>query len=367
MNIFIVDDSNDKIANVISCIREISPDFLIDSAFNYINAIKKLSINKYDLLISDLVIPIRENEIPVEDGGYKLINEIDRISNIQSPNYIVGLTQYPELKHKFSNIWNVLTYSSSNDDWKTVLRKIIQHINKTTSCNSQIILEKKPTIFFEGHTDEKIFKEAIKIFNPDIESKIIFKSENSAGANWVARQILVWAFSLLKDANKNYIKCVGILDCDNAGKSANMDINRKIDSTSAESTTFRIFKLKTNYARDLIPLYQKGVNIPITLEEMFNPNLWNYAEKEGWLELRQNPDSFLSDPKGWDKYNVTLKDHIASLGLNVNEQIYLNKFKDECKDDFCNYIIGLNDSDKKNALINFKKLIEDIKEYLISK
>lgn len=364
MKILIVDDSIDKIANILSVINENSTEFQVDSVIDNISAQKKLSEQKYDLLISDLLLPIRENEAPIEDGGFRLIKEIDRNHRIKSPNYIVGLTQYDQHRDKFPDIWNVLTYSSNSDDWKICLVDIIKHIIKAGVHSDIPIPAKKPTIFFEGCTDKIIFREAIRIFYPDLETKIDLKAEKSAGVSWVVRQIVIWAFSLSRGPNGKYIKSVGLLDGDNAGNKGNEEINRIINISSAGSNTFKIFKLSTDYARNLIPLYIKGLNIPITLEEMFPPEYWKVASQKKWLEIRQKPDMLLDDPKKWNKYEMSLQEYLKSLSLSEDEEIYLYKFKNEAKENFCTYITSLEKIEKEAAFLNFKKLIEEISNYL---
>ena len=63
---------------------------------------------------------------------------------------------------------------------------------------------------------------------------------------------------------------------------------------------------------------------------------WKKALDNGWLEKRNEPDTLLKDPKKWDKMNVSLKDHITSLGLSDEEKIYFKKYRMENKGDFTN-------------------------------
>jgi len=58
----------------------------------------------------------------------------------------------------------------------------------------------------------------------------------------------------------------------------------------------------------LIPLFQKGVIIPVTLEELFKSHLWKFALEKGWIETRSNPEEILKNPKSWEKYNQSFKD-----------------------------------------------------------
>lgn len=361
MDILIVDDSNDKIANIISVIREISPNFNIDTVIDSISAQRKLIEKKYDLLIVDLLLPLRQNEEPIIDGGKNLVLELERNSKLKSPNYIIGITQYQEQTNNFSNIWNVLHYSPSSFEWKNILKRIISHITRATLNTLEKPEIKKPTIFVEGKSDEIIILEAIRLFYPDLESKVFIKSERSAGASWVARQIIIWGSSLTKDNNEKYIKAVGLLDGDQAGNNAKEEINRVITSTSAGSQTFKVIQLSPSYARELISHYKKGIKIPICLEEMLPINYWKIAESKGWLENSQNTNFLLDDPKGWDKMNHSLSSHLFSLGLTNDEMIYLKRFTIQGKEESTKYIASLPNDEKKDLLKNFDNLIKQIK------
>lgn len=365
MNILIVDDSNDKIVSIVSTIREISETFNVETVIDNISAQKKLIERKYDLLVVDLLLPLRKDEAPIVEGGLNLINEIQRVNRIKSPTYIVGITQYEEYSSSFPSIWNVLHYSPSSSEWKFKLKQIIEHILKSNAHSSEEVKIRKPTIYLEGLSDESVFRQAVKIFCPELDSKIIIKSERGSGASWVARQIIIWGHSLHCNNNGDeYLKAVGLLDGDQAGNEAKSEVNRKIEPSSASSKTYKIFQLSPSYARELIPLCKKGINIPVTLEEMFPVKLWEIAKSKDWLESRQDPDSLLSDPRGWDKMKMSLGEHLSSLGLSKIESIYLEKFKLSSKEDFVKFILSLPFDEQKEALKNFDPLIQDIANYL---
>ena len=365
MNILIVDDSNDKIAKIVSVIRSISEGFSVDTVVNAFDAFHKLTDNKYDLLLVDLLLPQRKGDEPMPDGGKNIIKEIERADRYKSPDYIIGITQYADHISNFSNIWNTLHYAPETVEWQEKLTQIIGHVEKAKRHRSVEVEIKRPTIFLEGEIDKKVLMEAIRFFAPGLESQISLRTEKSAGASWVARQIIIWAHSLAKDENKSYIKAIGLVDRDQAGNDAKVEVNRKVDSASAGAATFRMFQLTPTQGRNLIPLYQKGVNIPVTLEELFEPSYWKMAESNGWLEDRIDGDALLNDPKGWNKRKDSLDEHFASLGLAEDERVYLKKFKTQNKDDFAKLILGLPENERKAALKNFEPLIKEMEDYLL--
>lgn len=363
IDILIVDDSNDKVANILKVIRELSNDLYVDIAIDFISAQTQLISKQYDLLILDINLPIRNGEEPSLETGKNLLSEINRKSSIKSPFYIISLSQFSEECKDLSSIWQTINYKAESNEWNKPISDIIKHIIKC-GYKQNGSAETKPTIFVEGKTDEIILKEAIRIFRPELIEKISIRSETNAGASWVARQIIVWAHSLRKKGN--YIKAIGILDGDFAGKKATEEVNRVVKDDSAESQTFKLIKLNPSYARHIIPIKQKGLDLPITLEEMFSISAWEYAKNQSWLEQRSNAESILTNPERWNKYELSLKDYLQTIGLTNEESLFLNCVKAEFKEDFVKYILNLDETNKKIALDSFKKLIDDISGYILN-
>lgn len=362
IDILIVDDSNDKVANILKVIRELSSNIYIDIAIDFISAQKKLVSKQYDLLILDINLPVRYGEEPNLETGKNLLSEINRKSSLKSPFFIISVSQYSEECKDLSSIWQTVNYTPESNDWKNPIIEIIKHIIKCGFKQNSIV-NIKPTLFLEGKTDELIIREAIKLFKPDLIDQIEIRSEKNAGASWVARQIIVWSHSLRKETN--YIKAIGLLDDDIAGKLSVDEVKRVVKNDSAESKTFRLFKLTPSYARHIIPIRRKGLELPITLEEMFTISIWKHAKTQAWLEPRTNAESLLTNPERWNKFDLSLKDHLETIDLTEEERLYLHCFKDDCKEDIAKYILSLSQEDRIVALKCFKKLVNDISEYLL--
>ena len=249
-----------------------------------------------------------------------------------------------------------------DESWSNHLKDILNHIDRSKRVESPTKLV-KPSVFVEGNSDKEILLEAFNLFKPEYLDKLEIKSERSAGANWVANQIVTWAYS--HHSNKGIkLKSVGLLDGDEAGKFASDEVNRVVKNGSAGAKSFQIIKLKPDYAKDLIPLYQKGLTIPITLEELYSKSFWEFAEKEGWLEPRGSSNLFLQDPKGWDKRTQSLNQFISSMELNSYQNRYLKSFKLTYKAKAVKNILLRKEKDKIEILRNVEGLIEDIIKYL---
>jgi CheY-like chemotaxis protein len=361
ISILVVDDDIDKVAKILTAIRDKFDDFTIETAIDSVTAQRKLVLTKFDIVILDLNLPYRNGDKPDSDGGKILLGEINRNNRIKSPNYIIGLTQYLSLSNDFSKIWNVIEYDPVSNTWNDPLLDIIKHSIKAKKNNS-LPSTSTETIFVEGETDKRVILDAIKFFYPYLLDKVVVK--NSVGASFVARDIIIWGKSLKKNTDKKYIKAVALLDGDEAGKDSKKEIERVITEGSAESKTFKIIQLNKKFANHLIPLYAKGLKIPVTLEELFTSKYWSYAESKGWLEKRNNIDDLMEDPRAWDKFNVSLKEYVSSLNFSEDEFRYFSKFKTENKEDFCKYLVSLDPPDKEKAYCNVKILLESALESL---
>jgi len=361
INILLVDDSNDKVANIIKVIREISEKITVDVAIDFVTAQQYLISSHYDLLVLDINLPIRVGEEPSLESGKNLLSEINRKTNIQSPYFIISLTQYSEECSSISDVWQTVKYSPENVDWKSPITNLIKHIVKCGVSESKVSII-KPTIYLEGKTDEKLLAEAIRIFKPELADKVTLRSEKSAGASWVARQVIVWSYSLKRDGAE-YIKAIGLLDGDMAGKQAQDEINRVVKNDSAESKTFKTLRLSPTYARHIIPIKQKGLDLPVTLEEMFTSEIWLHAKQNSWLDFRTNSEQLLTNPSKWNNYGISLKDYLLTLGLTEGENLYLLCFKDECKEELVKHIFSLQPDQRKIALSCFEKLVAEISDY----
>ncbi|HQQ97969.1 MAG TPA: response regulator [Cyclobacteriaceae bacterium] len=228
MKILIVDDDNSKIAHIVSEIHGAYEDLQIETEIDITGAIKRVSQTKFDLLIADLLLPVRAGQSPDEQGGLRLVQEINRNKNLKSPNFIIGVTQYEEARTKFPLMWNVLVYSPSKNEWRDSLKELIHHIVKSSKSKADLDQPHLPTIYVEGKTDAVIFEETLRIFFPELVNRLRIQSEG--GANLVIKKLIVWAFTLSRGSNGHYVKAIGLLDGDNASDEAKIEFFKHVNS-----------------------------------------------------------------------------------------------------------------------------------------
>jgi CheY-like chemotaxis protein len=362
ISILIADDDLNKISVIIKTIKEkFSGALMINQASCVQEAIEYLQKKEYHLLITDLQMPLRNGDAPDDSGGKTLLKNIYRArTNVNVPMYIIGLTQFDELKTNFKGAWQVWSYDSSIENWKIDLRDLIHHISLV---KSKILVHKIETLFVEGATDRKIIECTIKNYYADYEDKIYIESISyGGGAAWITRKLHIWAKSLtLKNNSDIYLKAIGIFDDDDAGRVAIGKIRRDIPCGTADSKTFHIKKNCYKYSPLLKSIKSKGIIIPTTLEELISIDCWNQANEKGWL-IKRDLSKIEIETSKINVSKVDLNDKILNeLGFTIDERlIILNKLEDKFKSSFCN----LACTEKPDVLINISYQLKDIFETL---
>ncbi|MBE1291013.1 MAG: response regulator [Rhodobacteraceae bacterium] len=142
MKILLVEDDPQKARNIANTLAEagIDPDKSIDMAVNGAQALELLRTNNYQLLILDLLLPMRLQEEPSPDGGKRLLEAIVRQPDILRPEHIVGLTASEEAKKLSQNefgrgLWTIARYGHDTVEWKDSLTERARYILARQSSN----------------------------------------------------------------------------------------------------------------------------------------------------------------------------------------------------------------------------------------
>ncbi|WP_437918750.1 hypothetical protein [Sphingobacterium sp. LRF_L2] len=105
-------------------------------AGSQIEALNRLAETKFNLLILDMILPLRAGDNALEpDGGQNVIDELDtNYLDYLMPDHIIALTEYEDAKSKFENYnIEVVTFKFDNKNlaWETgVLRTLGRLIRK---------------------------------------------------------------------------------------------------------------------------------------------------------------------------------------------------------------------------------------------
>lgn len=363
ISILIVDDDLNKISSIISAIKEsISETLSINQASSVQEAIEHLQNKEFHLLITDLRMPIKHDDFPNDEGGQALVKSLYRKkTKANIPMYIVGLTQFMELKEDLKSVWKVWHYDGSQENWKNSLRDLIYHISLV---KSRIGVEKIETLFVEGTTDKKIIKSTINKFYPE-KSKLLFIDtiQYGGGASWVERQLFIWGKLLaIKQNTTEYLKAVGLFDDDKAGRDSINKVRSLIEINTAESKTFYIRKCSAKYSPILKSIKKKGITFPTVIEDLLSESFWKKSRDKGWLEKR-NLDNIVVNKEIINlKKNIEINEEtLEKYGFTSLERlVIIYKINDNFKKPFSNLIL----ESERDLLLPIKYLIDDFLDSL---
>jgi nucleoside phosphorylase len=136
MKILIVEDNPSKATRVEACLLSVkgvhSED--VDLVKSVRSARMRLNQSSYDLIIIDIVLPMRDDGEPRLDGGALLLEELtDNLGPYHIPSHVVGLTAfedaYADTLGKFSKrLLTLVRYSPAEESWANALKARVRHI-----------------------------------------------------------------------------------------------------------------------------------------------------------------------------------------------------------------------------------------------
>lgn len=150
------------------------------------------------------------------------------------------------------------------------------------NANEIIENDKLPALFVEGKSDHIIFKAIIEQIDKNHLKKIklVEPPISGAGAGYVADHLIAWNFTQKHMPMDNRLKAYGVLDNDEAGKTARKNISKLVKKHDLISS---IVLPKTEI---VIEASKKGVLMQTTLEELYPVGWWEHAVLQGWLKDR---------------------------------------------------------------------------------
>lgn len=106
------------------------------------SGLNKLKSQKFNVIILDLNVPIRDPNKPVENGGITFLEKlIKNPSKYIKPNQIIGLTSFPNLVDTYESRFSALDFSLRNfeqSEWKSTLKSRVLWDLDTKSTKERI-------------------------------------------------------------------------------------------------------------------------------------------------------------------------------------------------------------------------------------
>jgi nucleoside phosphorylase/CheY-like chemotaxis protein len=137
VRILIVDDQAKKYQRLIEALGALEVDRTdIDIVSCASEARQKLEMNNYQLMVLDLVLPLRPEEYPELQHSIDLILEIVHSGELLKPGFIVGITADREAAEKASPVfkemlWTLIPFSEDNDDWISQLVNCVSYLRES--------------------------------------------------------------------------------------------------------------------------------------------------------------------------------------------------------------------------------------------
>jgi nucleoside phosphorylase/DNA-binding NarL/FixJ family response regulator len=101
-------------------------------ARDIVSAKSLLATTAFDVLLLDLVVPMRSGEIPARDGGARLLRELLSNYSLKRPKFVVGITAYREIGAQqrdlfAAHLFGLIIYDNAGSRWRSSLRNVMGH------------------------------------------------------------------------------------------------------------------------------------------------------------------------------------------------------------------------------------------------
>jgi CheY-like chemotaxis protein len=99
----------------------------------------RLERTQYDLMVLDILIPLRNAEEPNERAAIDLLTEVVVSEGFYKPGHIVGLTSdastADRVNPNFSEyLWTIVRYSPTNDSWAGQITACVEYLAKKAAA-----------------------------------------------------------------------------------------------------------------------------------------------------------------------------------------------------------------------------------------
>jgi nucleoside phosphorylase/CheY-like chemotaxis protein len=142
MKILIVEDIKSKRDSIKKVLSEAVPDCEIHIAKSFLSASSLLEQVDFELLVLDLVLPLRDDGVPSQDSGIDLLTEIFEGINLKSPNHIICISAHKEAIEKLgdatrTHLVHCIEYLESDTGWACSLAsKAVYALKRVRSTNT---------------------------------------------------------------------------------------------------------------------------------------------------------------------------------------------------------------------------------------
>lgn len=147
MHVLLIDDDESKINRLKSFLIEqgIEENNLL-VAEDAADARRKLQNSQIDLMLIDVLLPVRKGAAPNANSSIDLLKQIIEDEVLPAPSHILGVTASEETLNEFDSefkglVTNVLHVSPDQDHWKALLKGYVVRLLRAESENNSYIYD----------------------------------------------------------------------------------------------------------------------------------------------------------------------------------------------------------------------------------
>lgn len=139
IQILVVDDNSLRVAHI----KELMNDLKVEHSHitftsSIIEAKNALLEKQFDVMLLDLVLPMRKDSNPLNTGGHELLREIVQIKKYNLPHHVLVISEYDNALDDLVGISNELAftaikYEACCDEWKSRLKNFLGQILRVES------------------------------------------------------------------------------------------------------------------------------------------------------------------------------------------------------------------------------------------
>lgn len=132
IQILVVDDNSLRVNHIKELMKDLKVEpTQITFTSSIIEAKNALLEKQFDVMLLDLVLPMRKESPPLNSGGHDLLQEIVQIKKYNLPHYVLVISEYDNALENLVSISNKLAFSSIKydaccEEWKNRLKNFLQ-------------------------------------------------------------------------------------------------------------------------------------------------------------------------------------------------------------------------------------------------
>lgn len=225
-----------------------------------------------------------------------------------------------------------------------------------------IAAQRRPTVFVEGESDRVVITRAWELFSDFPADQVNICSGDGAygGAGALRSRSLAWLLTVRHRATTDRVRAAAVFDADTTGGTERKALGEEITRLNLGGLGLKVLTLGT--PPRLRALARRGFNVAVDLEALYSDEIWNRADRNGWLEPRENLGSTLSK---------SMVDELAAGGPNPfaalapSDTLRLQRrFTDNGKRAAARVLANLSSDRAQHELAAFQQIVSDLVGHL---